>query len=180
MRSFYSLLIIIGVGGCQTAAPTAPAPDLALDSILQKINERLALMESVAAYKRQQQKPVEDPTREAALLRDVEAKAASYQLSPKNVNSFFRAQIEAAKVVQENHLRRWSEEHRKPDAPSDLNRLRQQIDRLNDELLAALTEWRKLPRDRTSIEKRAKELILGEGIDDKARSVAIQPLLEQD
>jgi len=181
MRHFNTLLVVFLVCGCRPPAPqSSPPADVAVDLVLRKINERLALMEAVAEYKRQHGMPVQDVPREEALLRDLEAKAATHQLSPRWVRSFFRGQFEAAKLVQLNHLDRWHKQHMQTEEAIELDRVREQIDRLNDEMLAALALLRPVQRDRNGIERRAQELIVGDGIDDEVRSVATAPLLEQD
>jgi chorismate mutase-like protein len=180
MRSF-SLFLAVGLAltGCrsQDQAPVDPA----LDHLLSKMNERLILMEAVAKTKYRRGLPASDAAREETMLRALEAKAKEVSLKPTTVRWFFAAQIEAAKLVQENHFRRWKAEGG-PDVghEEDIFQLRKQIDQLNDELIAGLIEFRKHLTTRKRIEDRARELIKGEGIDDAVRSTAIRPLLEGD
>jgi cyclohexadienyl dehydratase len=90
----------LGPGG---GGPTA----LPLDALLCAIAERLALMPLVAAAKEQAGRAVEDPAQEGRVLaaaRAVVAQAAKEHGVPAppegRVDAFFRAQMEAAKVVQ--------------------------------------------------------------------------------
>jgi chorismate mutase len=97
------------------------------------------------------------------------------------VRSFFTAQIEAARQVQQADFDRWHAAGReRVRAGADLASLRKQIDRLNDELLDALGEagpFPVQPRAREAVERRAAELLDGEGIDATVRALAIAPLL---
>lgn len=138
-------------------------------------------MEAVARIKYQQKLPIADSVREEEMLRRLEAKAMDASLPPKSTRWFFAAQIQAAKFVQESHLQRWQAQA-EPDLgqAEDLAVLRERIDRLNDELIAALVEFRKHTSNRSRIEERARALIQGPGIDETVRTTAIRPLLEHD
>ena len=86
-------------GGGPTATP--------LGALLSAVAERLALMPLVAAAKRRSGKPVEDTAQEARVIegaREVVRRAAAERgVAPPRtevLDAFFRAQVEAAKVVQ--------------------------------------------------------------------------------
>jgi chorismate mutase len=140
-------------------------------------------MHEVARRKWADKSPIEDPGREAALLRDVEERGSALGLDPSATRAFFGAQIEAAKLVQRADFRRWEAEHRGPDpeAPDLASVLRPRIDALNRDLLAALAQT--LPRlqgggaAEARIRSRADELLAGDGIDDAVRAAAIRPLV---
>jgi cyclohexadienyl dehydratase len=92
------------LGAGTTPEPTA----LPLDALLCATAERLALMPLVAAAKRRTGKAVEDPAQEARVLAAARAAvaeaAAAHGVAPppgEAVEAFFRAQIEAAKAVQQ-------------------------------------------------------------------------------
>lgn len=93
----------------QAHLPTAAGPPVTtpLQALVAAIDERLALMPTVGAAKRDQGFPLEVPEREAyvidAALEAVAAAAARSETpapSGTAVRDFFRAQIEAAKQVQ--------------------------------------------------------------------------------
>ncbi len=87
-------------GGGPTATP--------LGALLCAVAERLALMPLVAAAKQRQGKAVEDPAQEARVIESARAqvlRAAAERGTPPPpiaaVDAFFRAQIEAAKAIQQ-------------------------------------------------------------------------------
>ena len=179
-RQWLAWIVVFSLIGCQPVAPVSAPAQAAADHLLRKMNERLGLMERVAAYKLANAKPIADPEREAALLADVEEKAAAHQLPEKYAGAFFIAQIDAAKVLQENLLGRWKRENVQPKEAVDLAELRKRIDALNEELLAALVEYRKYPNDREWVRRKAMELLSGDGVNDHVRNVAIEPLLSKE
>ncbi len=65
---------------------------------------RLSLMPAVAAYKRVHDLPIEDRTREQALLKRLTDQAQLRGLSATAIKSFFRIQIDLAKQVQQESL----------------------------------------------------------------------------
>ena len=174
------LLVLLGLPACR---PPPPAPAVTVsqpvDRLLGLMRDRLAMMHDVARRKWADKSPIEDPAREAALLREVADRGVPLGLDPARTRAFFRAQIEAAKLVQRADFRRWEADGRGPDgAAPDLARvLRPRIDALNRDLLAALAET--TPRlsgaGDAAIRKRADEL-LG-GVDAEVRAAAIRPLL---
>jgi cyclohexadienyl dehydratase len=95
----------------QYGLPTGPTAR-ALPALLERLRERLSLMPAVADAKLSLGKPIEDSGREVkvldAALRDVERAAAALGVSPPDasaVRRLFRAQIEAAKWIQAEHVR---------------------------------------------------------------------------
>lgn len=172
----YCVLLI----GCRSASLPATT-DPALDNLLTKINERLQLMEAVARVKYQKKLPIADAAREEEMLERLAVKAKDVSFDPQSARWFFAAQIQAAKMVQEHHVQRWSAQAEPdPGNAEDLAVLRDRIDRLNDELIAALVEFRKHSFKRAQIEERAQRLIQGPGIDSTVRITAIRPLLERE
>src|SRR4051794_35298338 len=114
------LLSLLGVSvlACRPAptplAVTTTAPDRACEELLGLMRQRLDVMHDVARYKWAKSATVEDPEREAALLRDVADKGVSLGLDPETTRAFFRGQIEAAKIVQRADFRRWEADGRGP------------------------------------------------------------------
>jgi chorismate mutase len=173
------LLLLVTLSGCRND-PGPPANDPAIDTVLERINDRLVLMEEVAKVKRKAGAPIADPKREQELIEKVKAQAEKHGLTPLGVQWFFLAQIEAAKHVQKNLLSRWKEEGAAPEPTATLEQLRQRIDIADEELLRALAEARKHPPAPSQIRRRANEIITAPFVDEKARATAIRPLLEKE
>jgi chorismate mutase-like protein len=177
--SLYVFAVSLVLTGCRSQE--RPPAEPALDHLLGKMNERLNLMEAVARTKYRNGLPAADAAREETMLRALEVKAKEASLPPNTVRWFFAAQFEAAKLVQENLFHRWQADGAPTEGnDDDIFQLRQRIDQLNDELIKALIDFRKLKMGRKQIEERARELIQGAGIDDSVRSTAIRPLLERE
>jgi acetolactate decarboxylase len=160
--------------------PVAPGRDLAdLDRLLRLMRQRLALMHDVARWKWNTGKPITDPQRECELLHSVVERGRGKGLDPELVRSYFAAQMEAARLVQQADLDRWKANKQKPFADTrSLAELRQRIDQLNSELIDALAEVRPWLRGQTgqqALPQRAEEILTG---DDLAgvRETAIAPL----
>lgn len=175
------MLVVLVQAGCREQSPSssAQASDLAtVDRVLNLMARRLQLMHDVARYKWNEGKPIEDVAREKQLLDGVVEKARGMNFESDIVRSFFAAQIEAAKAIQQADFDRWKADGqgRFEDAP-DLVRIREQIDRLNDELLDALRDLNPL-RQRiqpTDLDRRIAA-ILGEQFGAKERDLAVGPL----
>jgi len=145
------------------------------------MKDRLDVMHDVARWKWTRKAPIEDSEREMALLRDVADKGVALGLNPEMTRSFFRAQIEAAKVIQRADFGRWEANGRGPEgeSPDLAGVLRPRIDGLNRDLLAALASAvpRKLEGDADNrLRDRADQVVIGEGIDAGVRDMAIEPL----
>jgi chorismate mutase len=137
-------------------------------------------MPEVARWKWNQQRPIADPARERELLAGLAECGKEHRLDPKLVRSFFTAQIEAAKLIQQTEFDRWKAEKReRVRSDIDLPTLRRRIDRLNAELLVALAEAApslSQPRIQKSLARRAEEVLSGAGIDQAVRQAAVAPL----
>ncbi len=194
-RSFLLALSMLLAAGCevrrsepQQSRPAAPgretpeAPE-PVRRLLLLMKDRLALMHGVARAKWNAHRPVADPEREQALLREMEERGRAQNLDPARTWAFFTAQMEAARRIQEADTRRWQQEGRGPfeDSP-DLAGLRRRIDRLNQDLLAALAEARPFLQEeagREAVPAWARQAIVGEGIDDDVRAAAVRPLVKE-
>jgi chorismate mutase-like protein len=102
--------------------------------------ERLALMPDVARHKWNSRSPIEDPAREAAILAGLRREAEALGLPAPWAQQVFRAQIEAAKVIQRGLFARWeaTSQERFTDVPDLANVLRPRLDALTGQLLHAL------------------------------------------
>lgn len=88
-----------------TATPALPA--VGTGHLYELIDARLELMDEVAAYKWRQDRPIEDPEREALVLDRAVDDALRHGFTPDSSRAFFAAQIEAAKQIQRHWFRIW-------------------------------------------------------------------------
>ncbi|MBT6584759.1 MAG: transporter substrate-binding domain-containing protein [Gammaproteobacteria bacterium] len=86
----------------------APFTLLADEMLYRLINQRLALMEQVAAYKWINQQPIAVPEREAFVISKAVEDGLQYGITTDSSGAFFRAQIEAAKDIQQCWFDRWT------------------------------------------------------------------------
>jgi chorismate mutase len=111
--------------------------------------ERIRVSEDVAASKFGAGALLEDSAREEQVLARVRTQAAATGVDPDVAVAFFRDQITASKVVQKGLFDRWTAHPEEaPTTRPDLNRVREQLDRLTTELLQELkstTELRGKP-----------------------------------
>jgi chorismate mutase len=186
LRSWTWIALVLPACG-PAPAPSAARKDVAtnrvLDGLLGLMRERLEIMHDVARYKWAAGSPIEDPGREQALLADVAERGRGLGLDPATTRAFFTAQIEAAKIVQRDDLRRWQADPRTVpgDAPDLKGVLRPRIDAINRSLLAALARvqvaFRKQRPDPATIRNRADQRLNADGVNADARAAAIGPLL---
>ena len=157
-------------------------PDTAkIDRLLELTQQRLILAHDVARYKWNRKAAISDPKRENELLDGVVEQASAKHLDPVLTRSFFEAQIEASKMVQQADFDDWKTRGLGPFTEViDLKDLRVKIDALNSQLIDALLEATPFLREASGLAvilKRADEILKGEGINNQVRSVAIKPLL---
>ncbi|WP_245821674.1 gamma subclass chorismate mutase AroQ [Lentzea waywayandensis] len=108
--------------------------------------QRVQVADLVAAAKFGTTQPIDDPVREQQVLDGVRAKAVELRLDPESAARFFRAQIEANKLVQRGLYTRWTEHpeevpHRRPDLGTEVRPI---LDRLTTEILAELKDTEQL------------------------------------
>jgi chorismate mutase len=105
---------------------------------------RLVIADQVALAKWDNGMPVEDASREDHIISRATKAGQSRGLNPTSVSNFFKAQIEANKLVQYSLLADWRREGRAPDhSPVDLpNTIRAKLDDVDKELIAELAESR--------------------------------------
>ncbi len=174
------LLLSLAILGCRLGGGVPAARrDLAnLDRLLHLMEHRLTLMHDVARWKWNAGRPIADPDRERALLRSVVERGQGKGLDPNLLRSFFAAQMEAARLVQQANFDRWKEKKEKPPTGKSLAELRKEIDQLNGELIDALAEVvprLSRPEVQRDLPQRAREILTGDGLDD-VRARAIAPL----
>lgn len=135
-----ALLMVLALAPC--AARAAAASDVL--SLRALMIERLALMEDVAAYKWNNKHPIDDPPREANVLKAALARSRTAGLDPKIARRFIVAQMEAAKTVQRHYFDLWREEAvvHVSGAPDLVTELRPRIGALSSDLIAAMAKDR--------------------------------------
>ncbi|MFE6689362.1 chorismate mutase [Streptomyces sp. NPDC057743] len=131
-----------GPAGTAALAPSAafaPSPADQLRPLAALSAERLATADLVAAAKWGTGSPIDDPAREREVLAAVAAQARQAGAAPEATVRIFRDQIEANKLVQRGLHRRWdADPAHAPTTRPDLTRVRQEINRLNGELVLAI------------------------------------------
>ena len=115
-----------------------------LQELVELSDQRLVIAEQVALAKWDNGMPVEDASREDHIISCATKAGLSRGLDPTSVSNFFRAQIEANKLVQYSLLADWHREGRASDHSSvDLpNTIRGKLDDVDKELIAELAESR--------------------------------------
>ena len=113
-----------------------------LQPLVETSAERLVLAEQVALAKWDTGMPVEDAPREAQVIASAIEAGESRGLDQKAVSNFFRAQIEANKLVQYSLLAEWRRVGQVPDhTPVNLaETIRPELDQLETALIAELAE----------------------------------------
>jgi len=140
IKQALAILIIFAIGGAGKAH--APRTIDKLQPLVETSARRLSIAESIALAKWDTQAPVEDAAREAQVIVSAIHAGESKGLDQASVSNFFRAQIEANKLVQYSLLADWRRAGKAPDhAPIDLVRtIRPELDQLETALIAELAE----------------------------------------
>jgi cyclohexadienyl dehydratase len=120
--------------------PAEFAETKAAQSLVQAIDERLTIMQDVAAAKWLSGAPILDAAREAVVLQQVAARAQSLGLDPMTTQAFFAEQIRLARDLQQHWHAEWQRAGRCApcDKPAGLQAVRERIDAANEDEFAAL------------------------------------------
>jgi cyclohexadienyl dehydratase len=103
------------------------------------IDQRLELMDEVAAYKWNNQIPIEDLERERVVLDRAATTALNLGIRPEALRTFFQVQMEAAKDIQRYWIRQY-ESGVDPGTPPNLSEtVRPELLRLGDAITSALS-----------------------------------------
>jgi chorismate mutase len=142
LRNKWTLAIILASAIPVTAAALSENPQDPLQGLVETSARRLVIAKEAALAKWDTGAPVEDAPRETQVIASAVKDGASIGLEPASVESFFRAQIEANKVVQYALLADW---HRSGSAPAHapINlamTVRPQLDQLQTALIAELKD----------------------------------------
>lgn len=113
-----------------------------IQSLVQTSAQRLQIAEKVALAKWYSGAPVEDASREAEVIQKAVNDGKSMGLESTEVEEFFKAQIEANKLIQYSLLADWQREGRAPGrAPVDLvKEIRPQLDEIEKRLIQELKQ----------------------------------------
>ena len=181
LRYIAAALFFILLAGCATQPPAAH--DVAkIDRVLVLVAERLSYMDDVARNKWNSGAPIEDLPREREIIEGLGRQAADYGLDSGTARDFFRAQIEASKIIQRTRFAQWRAQNQPPfKNPRDLrDTIRPALDALTPELmksLAAAVPVLQTPGSAELVEARAKVVITVDASDRAARDEAIAPLV---
>jgi chorismate mutase len=142
MRIYGQFLLLPSIAalGLAQGQSQPPAQAEALQRLVKTSAERLQLATQVALAKWDSGAHVEDPAREKQVIDNAVKESQEKGLDPTQVGDFFRAQIEANKVMQYALLSSWSAEgnapaHRPVNLGSEIRPRLDQIQvRLIDEL----------------------------------------------
>ena len=146
--------------------------------MLELIQQRLAIADDVARVKWNTGAAIEDPPRERAIIDAIGRQAPDYGLSAGAAQDFFRAQIEASKIVQRARFGEW----RAASQPKFTNvrdlktDIRPALDALTHAMLSALAAAMpalRSPGAGATVEARAALLITGAA----ERAEAVAPLV---
>ncbi|MFG2136402.1 gamma subclass chorismate mutase AroQ [Streptomyces sp. NPDC048650] len=122
-----------------TMLSTGTSPYARLRSVAALSAERLATGDLVAAAKWGTGSPIDDPVREQAVLESVTEQARRAGADPGATVRIFRDQIEASKIVQRGLHHRWdADPAQAPAGRPDLGEVREEINRINGELVRAI------------------------------------------
>src|SRR6266478_9825916 len=136
-------------------------PQSAMDQLQRLVEtsaQRIVIAEQVALAKWDSGAAVEDASREAQVIASDIKEGESRGLDQASVANFFRAQIEANKVVQYSLLAEWRRVGKAPDHPpvNLAETIRPELDQLETALIAELAETagiRASPSCRTEVAK---------------------------
>ncbi|MBU9628762.1 chorismate mutase [Burkholderia multivorans] len=134
--------VALGLALFSSSQPVrADGDDTALTNLVALASQRLALAEPVARWKWANRQPIEDRSREAALLAAVEQRAAQAGLDASFARTFFEDQIAASKAVQNALFATWRATRPPEGTPPDLaTSTRPALDRLTQKMLAGLAQ----------------------------------------
>jgi chorismate mutase-like protein len=134
-------LAVPGVCQCGKLPQSSRGDLTGLDRLLRLMGQRLTLMHDVARSKWNARQPIAAPQRERELLRRVVEQGRARGLDPKFVESFFVAQMQAARLVEQADFDHWKTVKQMPfNGTTSLPILRRRIDNLNRELLDVLAD----------------------------------------
>jgi chorismate mutase len=135
--TFVAAFMLSGINMAHTQSVTGK-----LQSLVETSAQRLTIAEQVALAKWDSGSAVEDVPREAQVITGAVKVGESQGLDEASVSNFFRAQIEANKLVQYSLLADWRRAGKAPaHEPINLvNTIRPKLDQLQTTLLTELAD----------------------------------------
>ena len=183
-RHLVGIFLLLLLAGCQMQPPMPPEQDqLAIDRMLQRVDERLEVAPLVAQSKWNSGAAIEAPEREAEILESVAEEAVAASIDEGFARDFFQQQFEASKQIQRRLHLQWTQEGLPPFAdPPDLGEeVRPVLDRLTPQLIEALAEMQRIAEVEGAghyLRQRA-EVLVSDDFDGEPRSVALRPLMDR-
>ena len=104
------LLVFLCLLASPIHAASSPTNTPELRRLLSLVDQRLQLMQGVAAYKYANHIAIENKQREKIVLESALASARKQQLDPVTLEPFFHLQIKLAKIIQKGWIDSWETE----------------------------------------------------------------------
>lgn len=129
-------------GGRALAGLVVASASAAVDTLLDLVEQRMAVMPDVARHKHNTGAAVEDLPREAQVIAAVTARAKDAGLDPDLAAAFFQAQIDASKIMQNSRITAWKAagQGKFTDVPDLATSIRPTLDRLTPAMVATLKD----------------------------------------
>ena len=133
------ITLVIVIGGINTAGAQSATNNL--EALVETSALRLAMARQVAFAKWDARSQVEDAAREADVITAAVQAGQSRGLDRDFVSNFFKAQIEANKLVQYSLLASWHRDGSAPFHPAiNLTTVRARLDGLQENLISELVD----------------------------------------
>jgi chorismate mutase-like protein len=163
--------------------PRAAPGAIDVAGLCRLIANRLALMPDVARHKWNQRSAIDDPVREQQIIDGLKREAEAMGVPAKWAERFFRAQIEAAKLIQRDLFARWERDGQGTfaDAPDLVSVTRPKLDALTPQLLRELSmAWPALtdPAQRDRIAVTVQQISVDQPNQSKFLARAAEPLVD--
>lgn len=157
--------------------PQAEPAAISLEPLRRLMDERLALMPDVARHKWNNKSAIEDLPREQKIIDGLKAEALALGVPAAWAEQFFRAQIEAAKLIQREQFALWEKSNvgRFTDVPDLEKVIRPRLDALTPKLLRELAAaWPAL----ADPAQRGRIAVAMQGMQTGAAALAATPLTD--
>jgi chorismate mutase len=144
IQATLTIAVIIMIGRVCMGQPQPGVEQL--QPLVETSAHRLVIAEQVALAKWDSGAPVEDAPREAQVIHSAVEAGEARELDEASVTAFFRAQIEANKIVQYSLLADWRRRGNAPvHAPIiSMSAVRSELDQIQTLLIAELADTRTL------------------------------------